>query len=537
MARNEKAEAEMKKTDTAVVKAQKDVMKKRTAKKADAKSVVEKKAKKNDKTFLAKEPRTINRRRPELKVLFVAAEAEPFISTGGLGQVVGALPKALRDAMPEIDVRVVIPLYSEVEARFSSMLTYMGMKYVPLSWRNQYCGLFQTQVEGVTYYFIDNKQYFDRERCYGYFDDGERFAYFSKAVLEALEMMDFQPDIIHANDWQSALVPVYMKSRYAGRFVNTRSVFTIHNLEYQGKYDISICDDVFDLHDWEQGLVEYDGCVNLMKGAIVCCDRLTTVSPTYASEVQGDAGFGLQGIIRSNSGKFTGILNGIDVKSYNPATDPVLGKNYDVLQLENKYINKTELQKIFNLDCDPQKPLVAMITRLVTHKGIDLVTYVLEEMLSKDIQFVLLGTGKHEYELFFEEMALRYSGRMGVSISFNPNVSRKIYAGADMFLMPSLNEPCGLAQMIACRYGAVPIVRATGGLRDSIRDCRGGDGNGFVFNNYDAYDMLSTVHEAINLYCEHPDDWKNLMVDSMNTDFSWEASARQYCAMYEQIRP
>jgi starch synthase len=396
--------------------------------------------------------------------------------------------------------------------------------------------VFQLDIEGVTYYFVDNRYYFDREEAYGYFDDGERFAFFSKAVFAVMEVSGFTPDIIHAHDWQTALVPVYAKTRYAEKFPGIKTVFTMHNMEYQGKFPHDILTEIFDLSQEELGLVEYDGCINLMKGAIVCADRLTTVSPSYAEEIKTYGGYGLEPIIRENGIKLSGIINGIDTTVYDPATDPLLGKNYSVDTIDDKVYNKKTLQALFGLPNMPRKMLICVISRLVPHKGMDLITYMMEDLLKMDIQFLLLGTGDHDYELFFSEMAIKYPDKVGVSIAFNPEIAGKIYGGADVILMPSRSEPCGLSQMIACRYGTIPIVRKTGGLGDTIHDCRGGEGNGFVFNEYNAGALLETISQALDLYTYHEHDWQNLMREAMRFDFSWDVSAQLYADIYEERR-
>jgi starch synthase len=309
----------------------------------------------------------------------------------------------------------------------------------------------------------------------------------------------------------------------------------MHNMEYQGQYRPDINSDVFGMSEYEARLVNYDGCINLMKGAIVCADKLTTVSPSYAGEIQIAGGYKLEAIIRENAYKLSGIINGIDTKLYDPATDPLLEKNYTSQNLTGKAVNKKQLQSLFNLPVSPRKMLICVVSRLVSHKGIDLITYMMDDMLRMDVQFLLLGTGEHAYELFFEERAVRYPDKVAVSIAFNPEIAGKIYAGADVFLMPSRSEPCGLAQMIACRYGTIPIVRKTGGLGDTIRDCRLGSGNGFVFEDYNAGALLDTVSQALDLYTYREDDWKNLVQEAMECDFSWKISARAYSDLYKGL--
>ena len=465
------------------------------------------------------------------KILFVASEAAPFIATGGLADVIGSLPKAIAKD-PSYDVRVVLPLYSDIKPEFRRKFSFLGNIFTPLSWRNQYCGIFTCVENGVTFYFIDNEYYFKRTGCYGYYDDGERFAFFSKSVMEILPFIDFYPDVLHCHDWQAALAAIYLKTIYCKKekYSFIRAIFTIHNIEYQGKYSLDILGDLFGLDEEDKGLVEYDGSINLMKGAIECCEQISTVSPTYAKEIKSaHYAHGLEDIILKNEGKLTGILNGIDVTSYNAETDKALFANYSAEDLDNKAVCKAELQKMLGLPVR-EVPVIAMITRLVSHKGVDLVQSVIEDILHEDIQFVVLGTGDGAYENFFLDLSSKYEGKVSANIAFNGDLSRKIYSGADIFLMPSLSEPCGLSQMIASRYATVPVVRETGGLYDSIKPYASG-GNGFTFASRNPYDMLYVIHEAIDLY-KKPDEWKALLKKVMTTDFSWQRSAEEYKKLY-----
>ena len=471
----------------------------------------------------------------KLKVLSVVSEVVPFIETGGMGQVAGALATTLAESDPDLDVRIVAPLYAQFRDKYEPQMRFVGEATVKLAWRDLYCGVFELKQNNVTYYFVDNRQYFGRANAYGYYDDGERFAFFSKAVFAVMSLVGYMPDVIHAHDWQTALVPIYIKTRFAEKFGGIKTVFTIHNMEYQGKYSKDILSDIFDLWPHELGIVEFDLCVNLLKGAIVCADKLTTVSPSYAKELQSGGGYGLDAIIAENAYKLNGILNGIDTKVYDPETDILLEKNYTADTIEDKVANKVKLQELFGLPKAPRKMLISVVSRLVSHKGIDLITYLMNELLKLDIQFLLLGTGDHDFELFFEEMALRNTDKVGVSIAFNPEISHKIYAGADVMLMPSRSEPCGLAQMIACRYGTIPIVRKTGGLADTVTDCRAGNGNGFVFEHYFAGALLETISKALDLYTYREADWKNLMREAMGRDFGWEVSAKAYADLYKEL--
>lgn len=495
------------------------------------KAVVSVKAEKNetDKIVKTAEPLIITEKR---KVLFVASECTPFIATGGLAEVVGSLSKTLAKD-DTYDVRVVLPLYSDIRGDYRSKFKYLFNIYVPLSWRNQYCGVFSYVENGVTFYFLDNEYYFRRSGCYGYYDDGERFAFFCRAVMEILPFIEFYPDILHCHDWQAALAAIYLKTIYCKRedYQFIRAVFTIHNIEYQGKYSLDILGDVFGISENYRYLLEYDNCLNLMKGAIECCETFSTVSPTYANEIKSAAfAHGLEHEISRNAFKLRGILNGIDVKSYNPATDSALFAPFDENNLSGKAICKAEMQKMFGLPVKEDVPVIAMISRLAAHKGIDLVRETMEELLADDVQFVILGTGEREYEEFFKDIANRYSGKVATIIAFNGDLSRKIYAGADMFLMPSKSEPCGLSQMIASRYFTVPIVRETGGLYDSIKPY-GADGNGFTFAAYNSHDMLYVIRQAITLYKDKI-EWGKLMIKAGTTDFSWQHSAEEYKMMY-----
>ncbi len=469
---------------------------------------------------------------PKKKILFVASEAAPFISTGGLGEVVGSLSKTLaKDDC--LDVRVILPLYQDIKKEFRKDFRYIGNLIVPLSWRNQYCGIFQYVKEGVTFYFIDNEYYFKRPGCYGYYDDGERFAFFCRGVMEVLSFIGFYPDILHCHDWQAALAAIYLKTIYCFRpeYQFIRAVFTIHNIEYQGKFSLDILEDLFGISTSFRNLVEFDRCINLMKGAIECCERFTTVSPTYAGEIKDPYySHGLEGIVRRNEFKLCGILNGIDYEYYDPGTDKALFANYSAEDPAPKAICKEELQRMLNLPVKPDVPIVAMISRLVAHKGLDLVKEVIEQALRQDMQFVILGSGDSSYENYFSDLSRRYPGKVVSIISFNSDLARKIYSGADIFLMPSKSEPCGLSQMIASRYGTVAVVRETGGLRDSIRPY-GAGGNGFTFRDYNANDMLYVLNEAIGVYQNKP-EWKKLMQRAMTTDFTWGKSASYYKGLY-----
>ena len=457
------------------------------------------------------------------------------MASGGLGDVAGSLPKALRKRL--VGCRVVMPLYGGIKQELRDRMQFITHITVPVSWRRQYCGIFEAKVDGVIFYFIDNEYYFKRDGIYGHYDDAERFAFFSRAVLEIIPYIDFKPDVIHSNDWQTALVPVYYSTMYANRegYENIKNIFTIHNIQYQGVYGKEILGDVFGLGEQHERLLDFGGNLNLMKGAIECADAVTTVSPTYAEEIL-DPWFshGLDGLLRQKQYKLCGILNGIDVDVFNPATDPDIVKNYDAETFQDgKAACKAYLQDEFGLHKDGS-PVMAMVTRLVGHKGVDLVQAIAEGLLQQGIELVVLGSGEAQYENFFNELCARNPGRVGVYIGFNAKLAQEIYAGADMFLMPSRSEPCGLAQMVSCRYGTIPIIRETGGLKDSIRDSGDGYGNGFTFANYNAHELYEACWRAKEGYWQK-DGWPVLVKRAMECDFSWSNSAKSYEGLYNEV--
>ncbi len=470
-----------------------------------------------------------------MKVLFVTGEAAPFAMSGGLGDVSGALPKELQKK--RIACRVILPLYRDIPEELRRDMKFIANFSVPVAWRQQYCGLFETKHAGVTYYFLDNEFYFGRAGWYGYYDDAERFAFFSRAVLEAMPYLRFYPDVMHCNDWQTALAPVYHKLFYAGRaeYAKIRTLLTIHNIQYQGKYDMGILEDVFGIPFEQKSLVEYDGAINLLKGGIECADQVNTVSPTYAKEIL-DPGYshGLHYILRDRSQKLSGIVNGIDTQVYDPAADQNLAVPYSAESPKGKAENKRALQEDMGLQQEAALPLVGMVTRLADHKGIDLVKASLERLLRQDVQMVVLGTGEWIYESYFDEMAQRYPGKFAFFKGFDPALAHRIYAGADLFLMPSLSEPCGLAQMIALRYGTLPIVRRTGGLNDTVTDCGDGKGNGFTFEDYTAEAMMDAISRGLTLY-HRQKDWKLLVKRAMACDHGWKQSAGDYAALYRDM--
>lgn len=471
-----------------------------------------------------------------MKVLFASSEAKPFAASGGLADVAGSLPKALKNRM--VGCRVIMPLYKGIGPDLRKDIQYLCSFNVDLGWRRQYCGLFESVVDGVHYYFLDNEYYFYRDNLYGYFDDAERFAFFSKAILEAVLYMDFEPDIIHCNDWQTALVPVYLDAFYRGgeKYKRLKTVFTIHNIQFQGKYGLELAGDVLGIPDNMAKVLEYDGCVNFMKGAIELSDKVTTVSPTYADEILDPwYSFGLDRFLREKQWKLAGILNGIDTVANDPAKEKSIYANYSKSEPANKRVNKRGLIEEFHLSPDGDKPLVGIVARLTAQKGMDLIEYVFDEIIRAGMQVIVLGSGDKEYEQFLRNKRAQYPDDVAFIAGFRPDVAKKIYAGCDIFLMPSKTEPCGLAQMLALRYGTIPVVRKTGGLRDSIADYGEGEGNGFTFETYNAHDMLGALLRAGGLYSGDKKRWGALVAHALAEDFSWGVSAAKYKTMYQSV--
>ena len=471
-----------------------------------------------------------------MKVLYASSEALPFAASGGLADVAGSLPQSLRRR--KVACRVVMPLYGSISDEMRANMKFITSIMVPVSWRRQYCGIYEAKAGGVIYYLIDNEYYFKRKTFYGHYDDGERFAFFSRAILEILPYIDFKPDIIHCNDWQTALVPVYYSTLFANRegYTGIKTIFTIHNIQYQGIYGKEILGDVFGLGEEHSSLLEFGGCVNLMKGGIECADKVTTVSNTYASEIL-DPWFshGLDPILKERSYKLSGILNGIDTINYDPEKDSDIFYNYSAKEPADKAKNKAALQELFGLPVNADTPVMGIVTRLVAHKGLDLIKRIMWELLSTtDLQLVVLGSGDWEYESFFKELAAAFPEKVGLRIGFIPDLARKIYAGSDLFLMPSKSEPCGLSQMVALRYGTVPIIRETGGLKDTITDSGDGKGNGFTFKSYDAYDMLDAIRRSLAAYADKG-GWQKLVARALKCDNSWGKSAKEYIKLYESV--
>lgn len=475
-----------------------------------------------------------------MKLLYVTSEAYPFCKTGGLADVAGSLPPAL--AAEGVETAVILPLYDMIGPQWREKMTFRRYIYVDLGWRHEYCGLFSLYDRGVTWYFVDNEKYFRRGRLYGEFDDGERFAFFSKAVVDLLPSLDWMPDILHCNDWQTALVPIYLKDAATRwwEIRHIRTVFTIHNIEYQGRYGSDSVDQLFGLdRGWyDDGTLRMDGDVNLMKGAMLMADAVTTVSPTYAAQLHDPAyAEGLESVVDAIGWKMHGVVNGIDTVTYDPASDPALPAHYTAADPAGKAVCKASLQAALGLAQEPDTPLIAMVTRLVGHKGLDLVQQAMDGIMAAGCQFVVLGTGDRQYEDFFRWKAGQYPGRLSAQILYAEDLSRRVYAAADLFLMPSRSEPCGLSQMIAMRYGAVPIVRSTGGLADTVRSCQVGqeDGTGYLFGDYDAGAMLSVIGQATGLYRGDRTGFDTVRYRGMTADFSWGRSAAAYRHIYENL--
>lgn len=474
------------------------------------------------------------------KILFVASESAPFIKSGGLGDVVGALPKNLVDL--GLDVRVVIPKYRDINDKYKDKMKYIKSFGVEVGWRNQHCGVFELNLEGVTYYFIDNEYYFLRGGMYGYGDDGERFCFYDKAVLSMIKEVGFRPDIIHCHDWQTGMVPVLLKEQYMWDeyYRNIKTIFTIHNLAFQGVYGRGVLTELLNLgeHLFDNGAVEHYGNVNFMKGAISYSDRVTTVSETYANEIQTpEYGETLDGLLKYKKFNLKGILNGIDYEEYNPKEDRLIYENYDVETIVGKDGNKIKLQEELGLKVSNNIPLMGVVSRLTSQKGVELVINLINSIMDRqDVQLVILGTGDVIYENHLKHLEYVYKGKLSVNTMFSNSLAHKIYAACDIFLMPSLFEPCGLGQLIALRYGALPIVRETGGLKDTITPYNKftEEGNGFSFKDYSSDDFIYVVNEALELY-RNKDKWSNITLNAMNSKNSWDISASEYVKLYESM--
>jgi len=475
-----------------------------------------------------------------MKILFVASEAYPFIKTGSLGDVAYALPKALRKL--GIDVRVIIPKYSGIPSSFKNCMKTIATFNMKVGWRNQYCGLEYLTYDEVPYYFVDNEYYFKRSEIYGFYDDGERFSYFSKAILESIKyMVDFTPDIIHCNDWHCGIVPALLKEHYNEdeRYNKIKSIFTIHNLKYQGVFPKEILGELLNLDEtyFNEEALKFYNSISFMKGGIVFSDAVTTVSNTYAHEIQTSFyGEGLCGLLSSNAEKLYGIVNGIDYEFYNPKVDKEISYNYDLKSIKRKVRNKLEIQEELSFIVDEDIPMLGIVTSLVKQKGLDLIVDKLEELLSLDIQIVLLGNGEEYYENIFQFYASRYPSRISTNIVFDEKLAQQIYAASDMFLMPSLSEPGGIEQLIALKYGSIPIIHETGGLKDTVifYSKYTGKGNGFSFNNYSSDELLDAVNRALDLYKDKV-SWDKLISNAMLSNNSWGNSAKNYMNLYSKI--
>ncbi|MHB8127000.1 MAG: glycogen synthase GlgA [Desulfitobacteriaceae bacterium] len=475
-----------------------------------------------------------------MRVIFAIAEADPFVKTGGLGDVGGSLPAALRKY--GADVRVILPKYSLIPEHFQRELKHLTHFSVPLAWRKQYCGLEEMMYLGVHYYFIDNEYYFKRSSVYEDYDKAEKYAFFSRAVLESLtHLPGFQPDIIHCHDWQTALIPLMLKEFYSKEPLHfpVKTVFTIHNLKYQGVFAREVLSDIIGLGEdfFTEDTLEFFGAVNFMKAALLYADRITTVSPTYALEIQNPSfGEKLEGILQKRRESLLGILNGIDYEIYNPNQDPYLVSPFNTSP-QAKEKNKDHLQRILGLPVRRDSPILAMVTRLVDQKGLDLLAHVLEEMLTLNVQLVILGSGEHRYEEMLQYFAGKYPEKMAVRMEYSDELAHLIYAGADLLLMPSQYEPCGISQMIAMRYGTIPVVRETGGLKDTVIPYNevSGEGNGFSFTNYNAHEFLFTVQRAVKLFSENMAVWNKIQENALQSNFSWDLSAQAYIQVYESL--
>lgn len=476
------------------------------------------------------------------KVLFVASECVPFIKTGGLADVVGSLPKCFNKEY--YDVRVILPKYMCMKQEYKDMLQYKTHFYMDLNWRSQYVGVLELQYEGVWFYFIDNEYYFSGEKPYGnIYEDIEKFAFFSKAALSALPLIGFQPDIVHCHDWQTGLIPVFLKDKFHdGEFYrDMKSIMTIHNLKFQGIWDMKTVKDITGLpaYYFTPDKLEAYGDANYLKGGLVYADAITTVSETYAEEIKTPFyGEHLDGLMNSRAHDLRGIVNGIDYDEYNPETDPFIVKNYNAKNFrKEKAKNKRALQEELGLEVNEKKFMLGVVSRLTDQKGFDLIAYMMDEICQQDLQLVVLGTGEERYENMFRHFAWKYQGKVSANIYYSEAMSHKIYAASDAFLMPSLFEPCGLSQLMSLRYGTLPIVRETGGLKDTVQPYNEyeGTGTGFSFANYNAHEMMNTIKYAHYIYIEKKREWNKLVDRAMAADFSWNASAAKYDELYSWL--
>lgn len=508
-----------------------------SAKQADLKAS-EKKSEPN--ASVTKETTSAPKTEQKLKILFCVSEAQPFAATGGLGEVGGSLPKAIKESAGDlIDIRVMLPLYQVVSSETRRKFTFLGNMNIDIGHRSEYCGVFELKEHNIIYYFLDNEKYFKRNNLYGYDDDGERFAFFSKACLDTITITDFKPDILHANDWQTAMAIVYLKTLLSDvkEFAKIKTLFTLHNLNYQGKISFDSISNALGLDYRHRTILEYSGEANLVKAAIQCCDMFNAVSPTYAEEIkQPGLASGLDNCIQENAHKLVGILNGIDYNFYNPKTDKELFENFDEKNLDKKLINKRGVQKLFQMQIDNAIPLLLYNGRLTEQKGIDIIKDCIDTVLSDRIQMIVMGNGEKRYESYFDFLEDKYMGKFKV-VRYSNNLSKKLYAAADMVIMPSLFEPSGLCQMIASRYATIPIVRETGGLKDSITDfgCEGG-GNGYTFRDYSANDLLYSIKRGVSDFVADGPAWIDKMKSCINKDFSWKKTVKNYIELYRKIK-
>lgn len=473
-----------------------------------------------------------------MNILFATSEAVPLAKTGGLADVTGALPKALKQR--GVDARVVLPKYAEIKAEYTEQFERIAEFTVGVGWRLQYCGLLKAEIDGVIYYLIDNEFYFKRKGLYGYGDDAERFVFFCLAVMEAARYMEFHPDIVHCHDWQTGLIPFLLKTKHAldPAWAYAKSVFTIHNLKYQGLFAIDLLKDLIGVGDdmFQAGSLEFHGAGSCMKGGLLYGDKLTTVSGSYAEEIQTEYyGERLDSLLRYRSGDLIGIVNGIDDEMFDPMNDPAIIAPYRN-SLARKRRNKLELQLELGLPQSETVPLVGIVSRLVEQKGFDLIAATFDELLEEDIQFVILGSGEERYERFLQDAVRRHPGKVAVWLGYDDGLARRIYAGSDMFAMPSQFEPCGLSQLLALRYRSVPIVRETGGLKDTVQAYNEytGEGNGFSFTHYNAHDYMNTVRRAVTFY-HNEEAWKQIVENGAKDDLSWNRSAKAYISVYSEL--
>ncbi|MTI69022.1 MAG: glycogen synthase GlgA [Firmicutes bacterium] len=470
-----------------------------------------------------------------MKVLFASSEVYPFVKTGGLADVSYSLPKELK--RNGVDIRVILPKYKDIPIKYKSDIKYLMEFNVKVGWRNKKCVIEYLELENVTYYFVNNDYYFNRTGLYGFYDDGERFSFFDKAILEFISLGSFNPDIIQCNDWHTGMIPVLLKEHFKN--LNIKTIFTIHNLKYQGIYPSNILTELLNLDDdyYNVDKLEFYGGISFMKGGINFSDIVTTVSKTYSKEIQhSEFGENLHGILSEKKDKLYGIVNGIDYDIYNPKEDKDIFINYDIFTLDKKKKNKIKLQETLNLDRDYEKPVIGMVTRLAHMKGLDLILEVLDDILKLDIQLVILGTGDSYYESILRDYSNRYLDKLSVNLVFDNSLAKKIYAGSDLFLMPSLFEPCGLGQMIALRYGTLPIVRETGGLKDTVKAYNEftKEGNGFSFKQSNPLDMLYTIKRAIKFY-HNKDIYNEIVKNAMNGNYSWKNSSKEYKKLYKKL--